>query len=190
MCGSLGEAQGVFPLPDGQRWCGSMGAHVPDSRRQLQAAILESTGAEVRKVWRPGRRPRACPRRSLEPAELGNAAEVSRLADEVAKRGRQGQHHRSGARPSGLRGDEQCQRSAHRGGEPGWRMRVSKAGVNVWEAAGMAGIGLQGGTSCRKAPDRTARCLSLKPYWGKPPVRHFRGGGWKRGCWVDEAPAP
>ncbi len=78
---------------------------------------------------------------------LGSEAEVSRLADEVAKRGRKGQHNPSGARTSGLRGDEQCQRSAHRGGEPCWRRRVSKAGVNVWEAAGMSGIGLKGGTS-------------------------------------------
>jgi len=147
MCGSIGDAKGFFPRPDGQRWCGSMGAHVPDSRRKLQAAILERTVAEVRKVWRPGRRTLACQRLSREPAELGHEAEVSRRADEVATRGRKGQHPPAGARPSGLRGDEQCQRSAHRGGEPCWRLRVSKAGVNVWEAAGRSGIGLQGGTS-------------------------------------------
>ena len=87
------------------------------------------------------------PKTAAITAMLGKEPEVSRLADEVAKRGRQGQQSPAGARTSGLRGDEQCQRSAHRGGEPGWRMRVSKAGVNVWEAAGMSGIGLKGGTS-------------------------------------------
>jgi hypothetical protein len=147
MCGSMGGAKGCFPRPDGQRWCGSMGAHVPDSRRKLQAAILESPVAEVRKVWRPGRRTLAGHRRSLSPAELGNEAEVARLAEEVAKRGRKGPHNPSGARTAGLRGDEPCQRSAHRGGAPCWRRRVSQAGVNAWEAAGMSGIGLKGGTS-------------------------------------------
>ena len=145
--GHVGGAKGFFPLPDGQRWCGRMGVHVPDSRRKLKAAILERTVAEVRKVWRPGRRTLEGQRLWLEPAELGNDAEVSRRADEVAKRGRKGQHNPAGARTSGLRGDEQCQRSAHRGGEPCGCMRVTKAGVNVWEAAGMSGIGLKGGTS-------------------------------------------
>ena len=60
--GSIGVAKGFFPLPDGQRWCGRMGVHVPDSQRKLQAAILESTVAEVRKVWRPGRRTLECQR--------------------------------------------------------------------------------------------------------------------------------
>src|SRR5882724_13416144 len=59
-CGSIGDAKGGFPLPDGQRWYGSMGVHVPDSRRKLQAAILDRTVAEVRKVWRPGRRILEC----------------------------------------------------------------------------------------------------------------------------------
>ena len=80
-------------------------------------------------------------------SELGNEAVVSRLADEVAKRRRKGQQNPSRARTSGLRWDGQRQRSAHRGGEPGRLTRVSKAGVNVWEAAGMSGIGLKGGTS-------------------------------------------
>ena len=62
ICGSIGDAKGFFPLPDGQRWYGRMGVHVPDSRRKLQAAILESTVAEVRKVWRPGRRTLECQR--------------------------------------------------------------------------------------------------------------------------------
>ena len=64
-CGSIGDAKGFFPLPDGQRWYGSMGVHVPDSRRKLQAAILDSTVAEVRKVWRPGRRTLECQRLPL-----------------------------------------------------------------------------------------------------------------------------
>jgi len=63
--GSIGVAKGLFPLPDGQYWCGRMGVHVPDSRRKLQAAILDSTVAEVRKVWRPGRRTLECQRPSL-----------------------------------------------------------------------------------------------------------------------------
>ena len=39
-----------------------------------------------------------------------------------------------------------------------------------------------------KPPDDTGRlsaelsgAWNLKPYWGKPAVRNFRGGGWKRG---------
>ena len=54
----------------------------------------------------------------------------------------------------------------------------------------MSGIRLKCGAGWRKAPNRTAWCLSLKPYWGKPTVRNFRGGGWKRERWLDEAPAP
>src|SRR5215475_14386779 len=115
----------------------------------------------------------------------GSEAEVSRLADEVTKRGRKGQHNPSGARTSGLRWGEQRQRSAHRGGEPGRRTRVSKAGANAHRSAGMSGIRLKRGALRRKAPDRTAWCLSLKPYWGKPTVRNFRGGGWKRERWLD-----
>src|SRR5215510_11196149 len=116
---------------------------------------------------------------------LGKEAEVSRLADEVAKRGRQGQHNPAGARTSGLRWDGQRYRSAHRGGEPGRRTCVSKAGANAPRSAGMSGIRLKRGAGWRKVPDRTAWCLSLKPYWGKPTVRNFRGGGWKRGRWLD-----
>src|SRR5262245_36355844 len=116
-----------------------MGVHVPDSRRKLQTAILESTAVKVRKVWRPGRRILECQRLPLEPGMPGNEAEASRLADEVAKRGRKGQHNRSGARTSGLRWDEQCHRSAHRGGAPGRRTRVAKAGANAPWSAGMSG---------------------------------------------------
>ena len=86
--GSIGGAKGFFPLPDGQRWCGRMGVHVPDSRRKLQAAILESTAVKVRKVWRPGRRILECQRPPHFPAWLVIAVEVFRLADEVAKRGK------------------------------------------------------------------------------------------------------
>ena len=130
-CGSIGGAKGFFPLPDGQCWYGRMGVHVPDSRRKLQAAILERTAVKVRKVWRPGRRILACRRPFLYPAMLGSEAEVFRLADEVAKRRRKGQQNPSGVRTSGLRWDEQRHRSAHRGGEPGRRTRVSKAGANA-----------------------------------------------------------
>jgi hypothetical protein len=180
-CGSLGEAKGFFPLPDGQRWGGSMGAPVPDSRRKLQAAILDRTVVQVRQVWRPGRRILECHRLPLEPAQLGHEAEVSRRADEVAKRRRQGQQHPSGARTSGLRWDEQRPRSAHRGGEPGRRTRVSKAGATAARSAGRSGSRRKRGARRRKVPDRTVWCLSLKPYWGKPTVRHVRGGGWQRG---------
>src|SRR4030095_11662570 len=61
---------------------------------------------------------------------------------------------------------------------------------NAPRSAGMSGIRLKRGAGWRKAPDRTAWCLSLKPYWGKPTARNFRGGGWKRERWLDEAPAP
>src|SRR5262249_50501025 len=57
------------------------------------------------------------PKTASKPAMLGNEAEVSRLADEVAKRGRKGQQNPAGARTSGLRWDGQRPRSAHRGGE-------------------------------------------------------------------------
>ena len=50
---------------------------------------------------------------------------------------------------------------------------------------GCQGSDLSAEPGWRKAPDRTAWCLSLKPYWGKPTVRNFRGGGWKRGRWLD-----
>ena len=166
------------------------GGHGPDSRRKLQAAILDRTGAEVRQVWRPGRRSLACPRPLREPALRGSAAEVCRLADEVAKRRRKGQQNPAGARTSGLRWDEQRHRSAHRGGAPGRRTRVSKAGANAARSAGMSGSRRKRGVWWRKAPDRTAGCLSVKPSWGKPPGRNVRGGGWKRGRWSDEAPAP
>ncbi len=56
------------------------------------------------------------PKTAAITAMLGKEPEVSRLADEVAKRGRQGQQNPAGARTSGLRGDELRQRSAHRGG--------------------------------------------------------------------------
>jgi RNA-directed DNA polymerase len=54
----------------------------------------------------------------------------------------------------------------------------------------MSGIRRKRGARRRKGPDRTAWCLSVKPYWGKPTGRHLRGGGWKRERWLDEAPAP
>jgi len=73
---------------------------------------------------------------------LGSEAEVSRLADEVAKRGKRRQHNSSGARTSGLRWDGQRYRSAHRGGEPGRRTLFSKAAANARRSAGMSGIGL------------------------------------------------
>jgi hypothetical protein len=65
IAGALEVAKGFFPLPDGQRWYGRMGVHVPDSRRKLQAAILESTAVKVRKVWRPGRKVLECQRPPL-----------------------------------------------------------------------------------------------------------------------------
>src|SRR5262249_47736028 len=116
---------------------------------------------------------------------LGNEAEVSRLADEVAKRRGKGQQNPSGARTSGLRWDAQRHRSAHRGGGAGRGMRGSKGGAKAKRAAGVSGGRLKRGARRRKGADRTAWCLSLKPYWGKPTVRNFRGGGWKRGRWSD-----
>src|SRR4029453_9094900 len=103
---------------------------------------------------------------------------------------RQGHHNPSGARTSGRRWGAQRHRSAHRGGEPDRRTRVSKAGANASRSAGMSGIRRKRGARRRKGPDRTAWCLSVKPYWGKPTGRHLRGGGWKRERWLDEAPAP
>jgi hypothetical protein len=54
----------------------------------------------------------------------------------------------------------------------------------------MSGLRLQRGARRRQGPDRTAWCLSVKPSWGKPTGRHWRGGGWQRERWWDEAPAP
>ena len=68
---------------------------------------------------------------SITKQGLGKETEVSRLADEVGKRRRRGHYNLAGARTSGLRWDEQRHRSAHRGGEPGRRTRVSKAGANA-----------------------------------------------------------
>jgi hypothetical protein len=189
--GSIGGAKGFFPLPDGQCWYGSMGGvHGPDARRKLQTAILERTAVQVRQVWRPGRRSLAGQRPFLYPAKLGSETEVCRPADAVAKRGRKGQQHPAGARTAGRRWGAQRPRSAHRGGAPGRRTRVSKAGATAPRSAGMSGSRRKRGARWRKAPDRTAGCLRLKPYWGKPPVRHGRGGGWQRARWVDEEPAP
>src|SRR5215470_7913591 len=72
-------------------------------------------------------------------------SDIFTLRDEVAKRGRKGQQNPSGARTSGLRGDEQRHRSAHRGGAPGRRTRVPKAGANTQRSAGMSGIRLKCG---------------------------------------------
>jgi hypothetical protein len=40
----------------------------------------------------------------------------------------------------------------------------------------MAGSGRKRGVSRRQAADRTVWDLRLQPYWGKPTVRHLRGG--------------
>ena len=51
--------------------------------------------------------------------------EVTRLADEVAKRGRQGQQNPTGARTSGLQvGSSDVEAPHIRGGEPCWRPSV------------------------------------------------------------------
>ena len=48
-----------------------------------------------------------------------------------------------------------------------------RRGANSGGDAGMPGVGL---TSARPGQARADR-LALKPYWGKPTVRNFRGGG-------------
>jgi hypothetical protein len=184
MGGNSGEAKGCFPLPEGQGWYGSLGAHRPASRRQLQAAILESPARQVRQVWSPGRRSLACPRPPLEPAKRGSETAVCRPAAAGAKRGRQGPHTPAGARPAGLRGGEQRPRSVPRGGAPGRRTPVAQAGANAARSAGMSGSRRKRGARRRQGPDRPAWCLRLKPYWGKPTARHLRGGGWHRGGWL------
>ena len=98
---------------------------------------------------------------------LGKEAEVSRLADEVAKRGRQGQHNPAGARTSGLRRDGQRHRSAHRGGQPGWWTVVSKAGVNARESAGMTGIRLKRGEIVTEGDRPNCEVPELEAVLGK-----------------------
>ena len=98
---------------------------------------------------------------------LGNEVEVSRLADEVAKRGKQGQHNPAGARTSGLRRDEQRHRSAHRGGEPGRRTRVSKAGANASRSAGMSGIRLKRGAGVAEGSRPNCVVPELEAVLGK-----------------------
>jgi hypothetical protein len=157
------------------------GGHVPDARRKRRAALLASPGADVRQVWRPGRRPLAGPRRPRSPAAPGQEAEVSRRAAAVAQRRRQGPQHPAGARPAGRRGDAPRPRSAPSGGEPGRRTCVLQAGANAERSAGRSGRSRKGGARRRKGPARPVWGLSWKPDWGKPTVRHVRGGGWKRG---------
>ncbi len=50
-----------WPVPVRKNW----GVQVPDSRRKLKAAIVESTAVKVRKVWRLGRRVLQCQRPTL-----------------------------------------------------------------------------------------------------------------------------
>src|SRR5262249_42029870 len=106
---------------------------------------------------------------------LGRAVEVFRLADEVAKRGKQGQHNPAGARTSGLRGDGQRHRSAPRGGEPGWWTVVSKAGVNVRYSAGMSGIRLKCGDRGGRRQTELRGAWALSRTWGNPPHGIFVG---------------
>jgi len=44
-------------------------------------------------------------------------------------------------------------------------------GRKLYAATGMPGAGLTGATNGKAPPERPA----LKPYWGKPAVRNFRG---------------
>jgi hypothetical protein len=98
---------------------------------------------------------------------LGNEGEVSRLADEVAKRGKQGQQNPAGARTSGLRRDEQRHRAAHRGGKPGRRTRVSKAGANAPRSAGMSGIRLKRGAGVAEGSRPNCVVPELEAVLGK-----------------------
>jgi hypothetical protein len=87
--------------------------------------------------------------------------------------------------PLGSGGTSNVQGPHAEAGSLSRQMVVSKAPANPWWAAGMPGIRLKRGNIWWKAGHRTARCLSLKPYWGKPTVRNFREGGWKRERWSD-----
>src|SRR5215831_7152973 len=106
---------------------------------------------------------------------LGNEAEASRLADEVAKRGRKGQQNPSGARTSGLRWDGQRHRSAHRGGAPSRRTRVSKAGANAQWSAGMSGIRLKRGAGVAEGSRPNCVVPELEAVLGKTHRTEFWG---------------
>ena len=43
------------------------------------------------------------------------------------------------------------------------------------------GITLKPSTDMGRLSAELSGAWNLKPYWGKPAVRNFRGGGWKRG---------
>ena len=49
----------------------------------------------------------------------------------------------------------------------------------VWNAA-YVGIGLEPRTEPGRPTTELQGAWCLKPYWGKPDVRNFREGGWKR----------
>jgi hypothetical protein len=61
-------------------------------------------------------------------------------------------------------------------GVPGLTTADTNDGCQPYDGTGMPGAGLTETPSGKAPPERPA----LKPYWGKPAVRNFRGGRWKR----------
>ena len=58
---------------------------------------------------------------------------------------------------------------------------IPKAGVNTSRYCGHVGTGLNRRRFCGRLQTELRGAWCLKPYWGKPNVRNFREGGWKRG---------
>src|SRR5450759_4424308 len=59
----------------------------------------------------------------------------------------------------------------HRAGFKDWPPEDTNEGRKHYAAPGMPGAGLTGAPNGKAPPERPA----LKPYWGKPAVRNFRG---------------
>jgi hypothetical protein len=81
--------------------------------------------------------------------------------------------------PLGPGGVVRRRRPAHRGGRPIGRgesegeSQLSRRMVHV-------GIALKPSTARGRLSAEPRGAWNFKPYWGKPAVRNFRGGGWRR----------
>jgi hypothetical protein len=169
ICGTVGEAKWFPPFHDGQCRGGSTGISTSRiSRRKLKAAILESTAVKVRKVWWPGRNAKDRP--------------YNRHCREVGRR--RPDRRMGSASEEGWDNITQHERGPQGPGE------FAKAPVPYFDAGVPLGrCGLEGGSKLfhyfetGRLHAELIGAWCLKPYWGKPNVRNFREGGWKREPW-------
>jgi len=171
ICGNVGEAKWFPPFHDGQCRYGRTGVSTYRiSRRKLKAAILESAAVKVRKVWWPGRNAKDRPynrhRREVgwrrPDWRMGSASDDGWDNITQQERGPQG---------------------------PGEAARVTVPYSDAGVPFGGSGLRRREQT-VNKPLAKTGRLYAellgawcLKPYWGKPDVRNFREGGWKREPW-------